>query len=167
MKIALLILAAFVVLLALVLIIGAMLPRQHRVTRSITLARPAQEVYAVVRDFGAAASWRRDLDRVEVLDATHFREESKHGKVNYEVVEDIPESKLVTRIVDRNLGYSGSWTYEFLPSGSGTRVRVTENGEVSNVFFRFMSRFVFGQTKTLDDYLNSLGAKFGEKVTPH
>ena len=95
-----------------------------------------------------------------------FREVSKDGSVTYEVVEDIPGEKLVTRIVDRDLGYSGSWRYEFSPAGSGTRIRITEDGEVSNILFRFLSRFVFGHTINLDGYLLALGAKFGEKITP-
>ena len=34
---------------------------------------------------------------------------------------------------------------------------ITENGEVYNPLFRFMSRFVFGHTATIDKYLEDLG----------
>ena len=95
-----------------------------------------------------------------------FREVSKDGRVTYEVVEDVPAEKLVTRIVDRDLGYSGSWTYQFSAAGNGTRVRITEEGDVSNILFRFMSRFIFGHTSTLEGYLVALGAKFGQSVAP-
>jgi len=37
---------------------------------------------------------------------------------------------------------------------------------VPNVLFRFMSRFVFGHTATMDTYLQALGRKFNEEVTP-
>ena len=53
-----------------------------------------------------------------------------------------------------------------IPEGGGTRVRITEDGEVSNVIFRFMSRYVFGQTATLDAYLTSLAKRFGEDAKP-
>jgi Polyketide cyclase / dehydrase and lipid transport len=170
MRILLITVTALLVIAALVLVIGAMLPRQHRATREITLNRSPREIYAVARDFGSAPSWRRNLLQVEWPDAVNglvrFREVSKDGSVTYEIVEDTPGEKLVTRIVDRDLGYSGSWTYEFSPAENGTRVRITEDGEVSNILFRFVSRFVFGHTSTLDEYLLALGAKFGENVTP-
>ena len=43
---------------------------------------------------------------------------------------------------------------------------ITENGTVTNLFFRFMSRFVFGYTATIETYLVDLGTKFGEETTP-
>jgi hypothetical protein len=95
-----------------------------------------------------------------------YRENSSNGQVTYELVEEQTDEKLVTRIVDRDLGYFGSWTYELLPVEGGTRVRITENGEVPNVLFRFLSRFVFGHTATMDTYLKALAEKFGEAVTP-
>ncbi len=55
---------------------------------------------------------------------------------------------------------------ELSPADNGTRMRITENGEVPNVLFRFMSGFVFGHTGTMDTYLKALGRKFGEEVTP-
>lgn len=170
MKIVLIVIAALFVIVGLVLVVGAMLPRQHQATREITLNRPPQEIYSLVRDFGSAASWRRNLLRVELLEDVNglarFREVSKDGSVTYEVVEDVPGERLVTRILDRDLGYSGSWTYEFSPTGNGTRIRITEDGDVSNILFRFVSRFVFGHTSTLDEYLLALAANFGQNVAP-
>jgi hypothetical protein len=170
MRILLIAITALLVIVGLVLVIGAMLPRQHRATREITLNRSPREIYSVARDFGSAPSWRRNLLQVEWPDPANglvrFREVSKDGSVTYEIVEDTPGEKLITRIVDRDLGYSGSWTYEFSPAEKGTCVRITEDGEVSNILFRFVSRFVFGQTSTIDSYLRALGGKFGENVTP-
>jgi uncharacterized membrane protein len=166
MRIALIICGTLVALVALILIIGALLPRSHRALRQITLHQPVDEVYAIVRDFGSAPTWRRDLTRVELLEARLFREHSKNGTVTYEILAAVPNTKLVTRIADRNLGYSGSWTYEFLAEENRTRVRITEDGEISNILFRFMSRFVFGQTSTIDAYLTALALKFGETANP-
>ncbi len=51
------------------------------------------------------------------------------------------------------------------PQADGsTLLRITENGEIRNVFFRFVSRFFMGYTKTMEEYLNALGEKFGEKT---
>jgi len=162
--------AGLLVLGGIIALIGSRLPKAHVASRSIHLARSPQDVYAVVRDFGSVPKWRADVKRMDV-DAqpgkpVYFREEAKHGTVNYELVEDVPAQRMVTRIRDTDLGYSGQWTYSFTPENGGTRVTIREDGEVSNVLFRFMSRYVFGQTSTIDGYLTSLAKHFGEDATP-
>ena len=47
----------------------------------------------------------------------------------------------------------------YCASGSGTRVSITERGEVYNPIFRFLSRFVFGHTGTMETYLRDLARK--------
>jgi hypothetical protein len=166
MKPALLICGGVFAIVAVILIIGAALPREHHVAREIMLRRAPREVYGLIRDFESAAGWRSNLTRVEILEPVdgrvRFREHAKDGRVTYEVVDDVPGERVITRIVDRDLGYSGSWTYEFFPVENGARLRLTEDGEVSNVLFRFMSRFVFGHTATIDAYLAALRAKLGD-----
>lgn len=165
------IVAIVVLLAAIAAIVGSRLPKDHTASRSILLHQSPRQIYDVIRDFDSAPAWRADVKRIEVQNQPggklHFREESTHGTVNYEVAEDVPAQRLVTRILDTDLGYSGKWTYEFIPEGEGTRVRITEEGEVSNVLFRFMSRYVFGHTATLDSYLTSLAKRFGEDVKPN
>lgn len=41
--------------------------------------------------------------------------------------------------------------YRLVPDGAGTRVTITENGEVYNPLFRFVSRFLMGHTSTITD----------------
>ena len=157
-------------LVALMALIGWRLPRQHSATRSILLHKSPETVYAVARNFGSMPSWRGYLKTVTVTTApdgrVHFREDGKQGSVNYELAEDIPAQRMVTRITDTDLGYSGKWTYIFNAEGANTRVSITEDGDVSNVIFRFLSRYAFGHTATIDTYLKSLGNHFGESVTP-
>jgi hypothetical protein len=69
---------------------------------------------------------------------------------------------MVTRILDTDLGYSGQWTYTLAAENGGTRLTIREDGVVSNIFFRFMSRYVFGHTATIDSYLTALAAGIGE-----
>ena len=164
------IVAGLLVLAGIVALIGSRLPKAHLASRSILLRRPPQDVYAVVRDFDSAPKWRADVKRIEIDvqpgRPVYFREEGKNGTINYELVEDVPGQRMVTRIRDTDLGFSGQWTYSFTPENTGTRVTIREDGEVSNVFFRFMSRYVFGQTATIDSYLKSLAKHFGEDSTP-
>ena len=156
MKLVLIALAAFVALIVVIVVVGALLPRHHEASRSIVLSAPPAEVYRTITDFANAPTWRKGLTRVEILDASRFREHGEHDAVTYDVKRKEPDRLLVTEIADKNLGYSGSWTYSLVPEGNGTRLTITERGDVSNVVFRFLSRFVFGHTKTIDDYLGSL-----------
>ena len=162
--------AGVILLVVLAALIGSRLSKSHTVTRSIFLRQSPQNVYAVIRDFPSAPAWRSDVKRVEVQTRpdgkVHLREEGKNGAVNYELAEDVPGERMVTRILDTDLGYSGKWTYLFAPENGGARLTITEDGEVSNALFRFMSRYVFGHTATLDAYLSSLARRFGEDTTP-
>ena len=164
------IIGGLVLLVGVVALIGSTLPKAHVASRSILLHRTPRDVYAVVRDFPSAPKWRSDVKQMEVEQSNggpvYFREVGKHGTTNYELVDDVPAERMVTRIRDTDLGYSGQWTYTFAPENGGTRVTIREDGEVSNVIFRFMSRYVFGQTATIDSYLTSLAKHFGEEAVP-
>ena len=159
-----------ILLVGIVALIGSRLPKSHVASGSILLRQSPQEVYAVVRDFGSAPQWRSDVKQMEVEAAqggpVYFREVGKNGTVNYALVEDVPAQRMVTRIRDTDLGYSGQWTYLFAAENGGTRVTIREDGEVSNVLFRFMSRYVFGHTAIIDSYLTSLAKRFGEQAVP-
>ena len=60
----------------------------------------------------------------------------------------------------------------FFHAGDGIRARLVTGVQTcalpifSNLFFRFMSRYVFGYTATIETYLVDLGHKFGEETTP-
>ncbi len=174
MKLALIIIVSLVVVVmlavGLIALIGWRLPSQHSATRSIVLHKSQDAVYAVTRDFASMPKWRADVREVKLTTGSngrvHFREEGKHGAVNYELAEDLPGQRMVTRITDTDLGYSGKWTYLFSAEGANTRLTITEDGEVSNVIFRFLSKYAFGHTATIDTYLTSLGKQFGETVIP-
>jgi len=174
MKLAIFMVAGLVgvIVLAVLLIalLGARLPQEHSATRSILLHQTPETVYGVARDFEAMPKWRSEVREVKITKDTsgplRFREEGRHGAVNYELAEDLPARRMVTRITDTDLGYTGKWTYAFAAEGRDTRLTITEDGEVSNVIFRFLSRYAFGHTATIDLYLTSLARHFGENVRP-
>jgi uncharacterized protein YndB with AHSA1/START domain len=167
------IVALIIALVAIVALLGSRLPKEHVASRSLLLHKTPAEVYAVVHDFASAPKWRTDVKKVDVTvqpdGRIHFREDGKNGVVNFELAEDVPAQRMVTRILDTDLGYSGKWTYVFAPEdpkGKATRLTITENGEVSNVIFRFLSKYAFGHTATLDTYIGSLAKHFGETAKP-
>ena len=152
-------------------LVGSRLPKDHVVSRRIALGRAPAEVFAVIRDFGRAPEWRKGVKRVEVLGAEagrlRFREDGAHGAITMEVVEEVPATRLVTRIADETLPFGGTWTYELTPlAGGGTEVVITERGEVKPAIFRALSKYVFTHHRTIEEYLRALGARFGETPTP-
>ncbi|MFZ0819568.1 MAG: hypothetical protein WAM91_05830 [Candidatus Acidiferrales bacterium] len=50
------------------------------------------------------------------------------------------------------------------PDGGTATVRATEDGQVYNPLFRFISRFVVRQTRTIDAYRHRLGKATGQEV---
>ena len=156
---------ALAVIVGVVALIGATLPRAHRGTRRARFRQTPEAIYTVI---AGPPDWRSDVKEYGTLPdkdgRKQFWEVSQGQRVTFEVVEDSPPSRRVTRIGDKGLPFGGTWTIEIAPEGGGSTVRITEDGEVYNVIFRFMARFVFGYTGSIEGYLRNLGKKFGETV---
>ena len=60
-----------------------------------------------------------------------------------------PPSPFVTRIADPDQPFGGT-DFDIAPDAGGTRLTITERGEVYNPIFRFMARVVFGYTGTME-----------------
>jgi uncharacterized protein YndB with AHSA1/START domain len=156
---------------AVVALVGAMLPVGHAAARRARFEQPAAAVYEAITDIDAFARWRPGLKSVEWLPDRHgrrcYREVSKFGPMEIAIERAEPGRRLVTCIVTPASPFGGSWTYELEETGNGaaTVLTITENGEVYNVVFRALSRFVFGHASTIDGYLRALGKKFGQEVS--
>ena len=152
------VLVVIILVVAALFIVAALIPKHHSASASRVVRAAPADVYALIRDVANAPQWRSDVTRVELLDGNRFREHAKYGVVTYEIVDDKPSQSFATRIADKNLGYTGTWTYRLAPENGSTRVTITEDGDVSNLFFRFMSRFVFGYTTTMEKTLAAIAA---------
>jgi hypothetical protein len=167
MKIALVVAGALVLLVILVVAIGAMLPKEHVVTRSARYAASAERLFVLI---AGPQNWRPDVVSSEEFaegGRTFVRETTRDKEtITYELLNRDEPRSIERRIATENLPYSGSWTVILEPSSQGTTVSITERGEVSNPVFRFVSRFVLGQTQTIDTYLRALGMATGQEVEP-
>ena len=152
------IVAVLIALVLLVIAVGYALPVEHVASRNATFRQAPEEIFGVLTDPSHFAEWRSDVTSVEVLASAplRWREHGSNGDITFVVQESARPGRLVTRIDDRSLPFGGTWTYELTPSGGGTGLTITEHGEVYNPLFRFLSRFVFGQTATIDAYLAAL-----------
>lgn len=157
------ILAGIAIVGALVVIVGYSLPKAHTATRAASVALPPDAVYALMIDVDNYPSWRpgvKTLTRQPDRDGRPAWTEAVSGMtipLRFEKMER--PSLLVSRIADPALPFGGTWTYRITPAASGSDVTITEDGEVHNPFFRFMSRFVFGHTATLDEFVRNLEAR--------
>ena len=160
MKIALYVVGGLVLLVLIVVAIGYSLPKSHTASRHVTVPLPPDRVFALIATPTDYPKWRSDVDSVEILPPEsgkeRFREHGGNGPLLMRIEEKIPSSRMVTVIADPTLPFGGKWTYELAPAGTGTVLRITEDGEVYNPIFRFVSRFVMGHTATMDKYLSDL-----------
>ncbi len=163
------VLGGLVGLILLVLLVGALLPRNHTASASTTLRQPADSVWSVIRDLGGYADWWGEIEAVERAargGRETWEQRDRRGQtMPIEVVEATAPHRLVTRIADESLPFGGTWTFEIAESAAGSTLSLTENGEVRNPFFRFMARFVFGHHATIESFLRAVGERFGEEVT--
>lgn len=171
MKIALIVLGSIASLVALVAIVGALLPRDHVATLTARIAAPPQAVWGVISDPAHFPEWRGDVTKVDLLPPTptgpSWREHSRHGAITMVVDLAEPPHKMIGRIADEGLPFGGKWIYEIAPDGdAASRVTITEAGSVYNPIFRFVSRFIMGHTASIDTYLRALGRHFGAEPTP-
>lgn len=165
-KILLIFLAVLLLSILLVVGIGMLLPQSHVVARSMVLKQKRDAVYALISDMKNAPAWRKDIEAVEEVkgeaDETLYREKSKHGTLTYCIVKREAPQKFVTMIADKDAPFGGGWMFDLAEEGDGTRITITERGEVYNPVFRFMAKFVFGHHKTMETYLANLAARFSE-----
>jgi polyketide cyclase/dehydrase/lipid transport protein len=165
MRYALIAVACLVALIVVVIGIGYALPTKHHASRAAHYPVSPAALFATITDVERYPTWRSDVTQVEVVSrdtaATSFRELGRNGAILYEIKRREPGRLFVTRIADPNLPFGGTWTYELSPAPEGTSLRITEDGEVRNPVFRFVSRFVLGQTATIDRYLTDLGRHVG------
>jgi uncharacterized protein YndB with AHSA1/START domain len=148
---------------------GRSLPREHRASAAVTLVAPQDTVFAVVRHVGSSHLWWSDAKAVRRLDRPKESWElnmGAQGMVALEVSRVSPPTELVTTIInDDQQTFGGSWIYQVRQTGAGTEVVVTEEGWVDPPLFRVVQKLI-GHHRTINSYLSSLGAHFGESVTP-
>lgn len=141
------------------LITGSVLPEKHTATASREFNAKPETVWAVLADFSQWPQWRSDLKEIRTETNT-FTEISTNGdSIEFRIDEFSAPERIVTRIITPDLPFGGSWTYELQPTESGCRLTITENGEVYNPLFRFMSKYMFGHTSTMEQYLEDLSKK--------
>jgi len=121
-------------------LVGYFQPVAHEASRSAEFNTPSDQVFALIADPNTYNGW---WDGAEV---------------KTEIIERVPPSKLVTKIVGETQ-FGGTWTFEVVPTPSGSRLTITERGEIYNVVFRALAKYVIGYTGTMDSFLDAARKK--------
>jgi uncharacterized protein YndB with AHSA1/START domain len=153
---------ALLTIAALVTVVGAMLLKQHSASRTARVALPPDALYALLTDVSQYPSWRGGLKSLERRPDKNgmpaWIEDTSGMKIPMRFERMEPPSLIVARIDSSDLAFGGTWTYRIAAASGGSELTITEDGEVYNVIFRFMSRFVFGYHATMDAFIKSLQA---------
>lgn len=140
MRIAIYIVVSLIAVVGIIALIGLFLPVGHEASRSAEFNKPPDVVWALIADPNSYGRWWQG------------------AQVKTAVVESVAPKKLVTKIVDETQ-FGGTWTWEITPTPNGTRITITERGEIYNVVFRTLAKYVFGYTGTIDSFLEAAKKK--------
>jgi uncharacterized protein YndB with AHSA1/START domain len=148
-------------------VVGSLLPRTHEVARSLRLPQTPEEVWPVISTFTEVPSWWPRLKKVERLPDQNghevWRETFGRGEVfTLETVEAVPPCRLVRRIADVNRMFSGRWEFDLEPADGGTKLTLTEYGDIPNPFIRCLGRLCANPATYIEMYLKALAARMGQ-----
>ena len=112
-----------------------------KVSKSVTLPRPPEEVFDYLADFSTTEEWDPGIVTAEKtsdgpvgLGSTFHLVSNFRGRevpVTYQITEYEPTSRFV--IVGTNKNFTGTDTIEISPSGDGTRVDYTADFRMKGI----------------------------------
>ncbi len=148
---------------------GAMLPVGHVAARRVPVTATPDALFALLIDVEHYPQWREGVTATHRLPSvegrTRFVEVSGRDSLTFEILDATAPRRLVTRIVGQGLPFGGEWVFDVESQGDGSRLTITEHGDVYSPRFRFVSRFIIGHTSTIDGYLRSVVRHFGGNGT--
>jgi uncharacterized protein YndB with AHSA1/START domain len=155
---------------------GRSLPREHSIKSSITITAPVDTVFKVVRAIGSQPVWWSDVKSVRPLLGRRRESWEQNmgggaGLIAIEVTSVNPGVSMKTTIItseeqdEADQDWGGTWSYRVIETSSGTQIQITEEGWVDPPFMRIVMK-LRGRYRTVDSYLSSLAAHFGEVASP-
>lgn len=163
MKYALVSVGLFLAVGIFITVVGVCTAKDHETSMTQSYDAPAKTIYELVRNYEDYPKWRTGVKSMTRDGAARYVEESAHGKIPYRIVEELPNSRLVSKIDDANLPFSGTWTFEVSEQNGKTQLRITERGSVPNPVMRFFSAYVFSHERTIRTYLEDVARKVDAK----
>ncbi len=165
MKWVLIVLGALVALVLVVVVIGLLRPKSHVATHAVVLDAPPERVWAVITDFPRQVEWVPDISKVEPAGERNGQpqwRETFSGFAATTVVTAFDTNRRLVKEILPTGPFYGSWTWELVPEGTGTRLTITERGTVDNPFFRGMMIF-HDNTKSAREYAEALDRRLRQQ----
>lgn len=167
MKWILIALGLIVGLAVLVLVAGLFRPREHVARTRASFAAAPERVWEIVTDFEWWGEWSPEVEAMEREPDREgrqvWRTPGKWGEMPMEVTAWEPPRRLETH-VDGG-AFQGRWTYEIEADGGGSRVTITERGEVHSPFMRGMM-LLHDEHASMRAFLRGLASRLGETAEP-
>lgn len=106
------------------------------------------------------ASWRSDLDHIEILNDTQFIEHGKSGFQLHFTITKKEAMKLYAFDISHP-NWTGRWTGEFSEQDGKTTVVLTEYMKMNNPLLHLLSYVLFSLKKQQRLYIHDLETKLG------
>lgn len=149
-------------LIALVFVVGLLLPKQREYIRSAQFNSPVERVFDLVADVGTQATWRSDVKEIKVINQNTWTEVPKKSTpITFRTKQKIANQVFHIEIIEPK-NFNGYWLGSFAPTSTGTKVVFKEVVTIGNPFARVMSLVFVDLDKTMDSYMADLKAKLGE-----
>lgn len=160
MKWILIIIGIIICLILIIYLIGLLLPVKHTAIISEVIPANTKQVWDKLTQIEKFPSWRKSLNKVEIINNSEWIEISKRNRIPMKITGQTLDNKLVYAINSKDLAFGGEWIYMLQPKGDSTVLMITENGEVYNPIFRFISKFIIGHSATMRNYMSDLRKSF-------
>lgn len=122
-----------------------------------TYSYPISMVWNVVIN-NEDVAWRSDLDRIEIVDDTHFIEYTKkQQETNFTITEK--RAMEYYAFTMENSMFDGYWTGSFQGDETSTTITFTEHIHVKNSIIRLLSYVFMDIRKIQQQYLDDLQKK--------
>jgi hypothetical protein len=156
MRILFLIVAALVLLVALVALIGWLLPATREGRAQGVIAAPPDQILAVIADVEAQPEWRAVGTVTRTADG--WEEVTARGERISFVAEEMTPARIRLRF-SSDAGYTGAWEAWLDPVAGGTRISVVERATMPSPLGRILARVMFDPDAFATMYLAALKAR--------
>jgi uncharacterized protein YndB with AHSA1/START domain len=127
----------------------------------VIISAPREQVFALLADPRRTPEWRTEVEAIHDYRETGnglaaWTEVSGGAELDLRISERVDNERIVIVVDDEFAHYRGEWVFTFSDHEGGTRLAVTEAGEVPNPFIRGMFHLLANRDKTQQAHLDSI-----------
>jgi hypothetical protein len=165
MKRLLVALAVLLALFVLVTLVGAGMEAEHVAHGSRLFGAPPERVWSALLSIRQLPLDRSDLRNIESASEKDRVPESIEvmgSPVKIEAPTQRPPAELVVTTVERDLPFSGTWTFQLAPEVNGTRLTIVEAATIRSRPLRFFVKTILGEDVLMEGIFRAVKRKLSE-----